>query len=186
VCVCESAEGQGWFQWWLFIQMAKNLRVPQKLSHFLATWKDTILMDCLTLQTDALQSFETTTIVYQSVWRNIQRDSDLQYWWCLPFFLSLLMKSNKESVPLASQFPRIKPCTCYMKTHITWNAFMQNVECLDGRNSTVTDSVLGHVRGINTVLILLWIASLLHNVLLLKYTKRYYITVKISNMFRST
>jgi len=33
--------------------------------------------------------------------------------------------------------------------------------------------------------LLFWISSLLHNVLLLKYTKRYYITVKISNMFRS-
>ena len=52
VCVCvrererererdrESAEGnhlaQGWFQWQPFIQMAKNLRVPQMLGHFLA------------------------------------------------------------------------------------------------------------------------------------------------------
>ena len=26
---------------------------------------------------------------------------------------------------------------------------MQNIECLDDRNSAVTDSVLGHVRGIN-------------------------------------
>jgi len=68
-------------------------------------------------------------------------------------FLWLLIKSNKESVTFASQLPRIKLCTCYMKTHITWNAFTQNNECLDDRNSTVTDSVLGHVRGINTVLI---------------------------------
>ena len=38
----------------------------------------------------------------------------------------------------------------------------------------------------NIMIVLFWISSLLHNVLLLKYTKRYYITVKISNMFRST
>ena len=29
---------------------------------------------------------------------------------------------------------------------------MQNIKCLDDCNSTVTDSVLGHVRGINYVI----------------------------------
>ena len=36
-----------------------------------------------------------------------------------------------------------------MKIHVTWDAVMHNIECLDDCNSTVKDSVLGHVRGIN-------------------------------------
>lgn len=67
----------------------------------------------------------------------------------IPRMSSLCLSMLIEIVPFASQFPRTKPCTYYMKIHITWNAVMQNIECLDDRNSTVTDGVLGHVRGIH-------------------------------------